>query len=230
MDESHALIRIGEAQHRVPAGTDFTFGRASDCSACLDPEDTSISRLAGSVERDGGAWWVVNRSAGRAIAVVDDLGLRSLLPPGRRYAVQGTVTVVVDGSLGSHRLEVVAADMSRPPAASRDPADPADPDSTTAVGTDVVLTDADRIALVALFAGYLHDGPRHDPHPRTYTAAAARLGWPRTTLVKRIEYLRTRLDAAGVPGVVGWNALYGLAEHVLSTGMLTREDLARLPA
>ena len=44
--------------------------------------------------------------------------------------------------------------------------------------------------MVALFAGYLEDPPRYDPYPKSYAAAAARLGWKRTTLVKRIEYLR----------------------------------------
>jgi len=42
-------------------------------------------------------------------------------------------------------------------------------------------------------------------------------GWPRTTLVKRIEYLRTRLSAAGVPHMQGWNALSALAEYALTT-------------
>ena len=96
----------------------------------------------------------------------------------------------------------------------------------TAVGEGVLVNDADRLALVALFAGYLEEHPRHDPNPKSYAAAAARLGWPRTTLVKRVEYLRTRLDAAGVPGMMGWNAMTNLAEYVLTTGIITKDDLA----
>ena len=46
--------------------------------------------------------------------------------------------------------------------------------------------------------GFGRNPPRYDPYPKSYAAAAARLGWKRSTLVKRIEYLRTRLDAAGV--------------------------------
>ncbi|HMJ74557.1 MAG TPA: hypothetical protein VK507_01220, partial [Iamia sp.] len=64
---------------------------------------------------------------------------------------------------------------------------------------------------------------------RTYADAAARLTWPRTTLVKRIEYLRSRLTAAGVPGLHGDNALRALAEYVIAAGILTRDDLDRLP-
>ncbi len=88
----------------------------------------------------------------------------------------------------------------------------------------VPSSDADRLAMVALFAGYLHDPPRHDPHPRSY-AAAARLGWPKTTLIKRVEYLRTRLTTAGVSNLTGWNALPALAEYAITTGVITKEHL-----
>jgi hypothetical protein len=94
---------------------------------------------------------------------------------------------------------------------------------------EVVINDQDRLALAALFSGYLEAFPRYDPHPRSYADAAARLGWPRTTLVKRIEYLRTRLTNAGVPNLLGDNALPALAEWALLTGSLTRDDLDLLP-
>ena len=45
------------------------------------------------------------------------------------------------------------------------------------------------------------------------------LDWPRTTLVKRVEYLRTRLTNAGVPNLLGENALPYLAEWALATGL-----------
>ena len=77
----------------------------------------------------------------------------------------------------------------------------------------------------ATVAGYLRDGDRYDPCPRAYLAAATRLGWPRTTLVKRIEYLRTRLTRAGVPGMNGHRAMENLAEHVLTDGLITKADL-----
>jgi len=198
----------------------LTFGRAADCDIVLDPDDVGISRLAGSIERDGATWWLVNRSGSRPLAVVDELGLRSLLAPGRRAAVEAPVTVVVEGSHGEHALAV------RLPSPLTDPSTTTPPAGLeTKVGEGVLINDADRLALVALFAGYLEEPPRHDPNPRSYAAAAARLGWPRTTVVKRIEYLRTRLGAAGVPGLNGWNALSNLAEYVLATGIITKADL-----
>ncbi|HEY2765237.1 MAG TPA: hypothetical protein VGJ13_14705 [Pseudonocardiaceae bacterium] len=60
-----------------------------------------------------------------------------------------------------------------------------------AIGAEVLIRAPDRLALVALFSGYLEDGPRYDP--KTYAAAAARLGGPQPTVLRRIEHLRTRL-------------------------------------
>jgi hypothetical protein len=212
------VAATGEALAVDEAG--LTFGRAADCDVVLDPDDVGISRLAGSIEREGSTWWLVNRSGSRPLAVVDELGLRSLLAPGRRAAIEAPVTVVVEGSRGEHALAV------RLPVAPAEQGVTTSPEGLeTTVGEGVLINDADRLALVALFAGYLEEPPRHDPNPRSYAAAAARLGWPRTTVVKRIEYLRTRLGAAGVPGLNGWNALSNLAEYVLATGIISKADL-----
>ena len=102
------------------------------------------------------------------------------------------------------------------------------PGAPTAVGEQVMISPADRLAMLALFAGYMEDPPRYDPYPKSYAAAAARLGWKRTTLVKRIEYLRTRLDAAGVPNMTGYAALTNLAEYAISRSLVTRADLVLL--
>src|SRR5262249_39707707 len=100
--------------------------------------------------------------------------------------------------------------------------------AATAIGAEVFISAADRLAMVALFAGYLEDPPRYDPYPKSYAAAAARLGRRRTTLVQRIECPRTRLDAAGVPNMKGFSALTNLAEYAISRGLITRKDLGLL--
>jgi hypothetical protein len=204
--------------HPLREDEPFTFGRSEDCTVCLDPHDTGISRRAGSLEREGGTWWLVNRSSLRPLAVTDELGFRSVLAPGRRLAVEAPVRVTVDGTDASHVLTVT---VPRFGATTRQP----EVGTTTSVGEGVLVSEADRAAMVALFAGYLEDPPRYDPYPKSYAAAAARLGWPRTTLVKRIEYLRTRLTNAGVPNLTGWNALPGLAEYAITARLIGKEDL-----
>lgn len=219
-----ATVRVSDTVYELTGANsdeEFTFGRAATCTVCLDPDDVGISRLAGSVEADGGTWWVVNRSARRQLVVVDEFGFRSVLPPGRRYAVEGRVRVLVDGSSGSHELDIHGP-------ARRSTKDVAVSGTPTAFGEGVIVSPDDRAALVALFAGYLEDGRRYDPHPKSYRAAAARLGWTHDAVRKRIEYLRGKLEKAGVPNVSGWNAMSGLAEYVLTTGIITKDDLRRI--
>jgi hypothetical protein len=218
-------VRFGDSELVLRPSERFSFGRAPTCTLCLDPDDVAISRLAGRFEHDGRGWWIVNASASRQLAVVDEYGLRSVLPPGRRAALEGTSRVLVDGTDTTHQL-TVAVPLDAEAATDRDL--PVAAGVPTSIGEGVLINAADRAALIALFAGYLEEGRRYDPNPKSYAAAAARLGLPRTTLIKRIEYLRARLTAAGVPNLTGWNALPNLAEYALTTGLVTRDDLALL--
>src|SRR5437870_88828 len=95
IETAGGVLMLGEDER-------LTFGRARDCTLCLDPEDTGISRLAGSVEFEHGTWWVANHSATRPLSIIDDLGFRSVLPPRRRAAVENPTQVVVDGTKGQH--------------------------------------------------------------------------------------------------------------------------------
>ncbi|MEU8380881.1 hypothetical protein [Streptosporangium sp. NPDC048865] len=217
MRDGDLLIVANGVKYEVAPEEPFTFGRGESCTVRLAPDDTAISRLAGSVERDGPVWFVSNRSNKRLLAVVDRFGLRSVLAPGNRAAVEGRVRVIVNGTL-NHELVLHAPEPTRRSGGTAT-------GTATSAGEGVLVNDQDRLALVALFAGYLQEGNRYDPNPKSYAAAAARLGWPRTTLVKRIEYLRLRLDKAGVPGMQGWNALSTLAEFSLTSGMITKDDL-----
>ena len=222
-DGAIGVAHLGRVRELRP-GEVYTFGRASTCDACLDPDDLAISRIAGSVEHDGGTWWVVNRSSARPLSVADEIGIPTVVAPGRRIAVVGPLTVLVDGSVRRHAVTVEAATAGDgpPPVWGAPDAPP------TETAAHVSINEADRLALVALFRGYLEPFPRYSPYPRSYAVAAEDVGWPRSTLVKRVEYLRTRLTDAGVANLVGENALQHLAEWALATGVITRDDLGVL--
>ncbi len=175
MAPSPEQVFISHRQQRweLGAGETFTFGRAESCTLCLDPADLGISRLAGSVEHESGVWWVLNRSATRPLTVVDELGIRTVVAPGRRLALAGPMSVVVEGSARRHALEVVG-ETGPAFAAVAQPGDAL----PTATAHEVVINDADRLALVALFSGYLEPFPRYDPHPRSYADAADAIGCP----------------------------------------------------
>ncbi|HEX7276363.1 MAG TPA: hypothetical protein VF244_03230 [Acidimicrobiales bacterium] len=224
-------VETAEGTVRLEPGSSLTFGRSAGCDLVLDADDLGISRLAGAVEWSDGTWFVANRSATRPLAVVDVLGFRAVLAPGARAAVDRGLSVVVEGQVRRHELRLAVegepspAGVGGPGGLAGDGDDDAIP---TEFGAEVRYTDEDRLALVALFAGYLRPFPRHDPRPRSYADAAADLGWPRTRLVKRVEYLRTRLSRAGVANLFGDRAMEGLAEHVIATGVIGRHDLEAL--
>lgn len=222
-------IGLGSQRFEVKEGEELTFGRSQRSTICLDPTDLGISRTAGALGSEGGVWWLVNRSGVRPLEVVDDVGIRTVLPPGRRLAVTGPITVIVEGATRRHALTIDLPEEALEGLNRAGIAAPQSEGSPTRAAADVSITSADKVALVALFSGYLEPFPRYDPHPKSYADAAARLHVPRTTLVKRVEYLRTRLTNAGVPNLLGENALPHLAEWALATGLITREDLALLP-
>jgi hypothetical protein len=224
-EDSNATATVSCAGQRYEVTTDqaLTFGRSSACTICLESADRGISRLAGSVEHESGSWWLHNRSTTRVLVAVDDMGIRTVVAPGRRIAVEGRITVVVEGSVRRHALEVRVG--RRKESCQLAPGEVPSGELPTAARGDVLINTLDRLALVALFSGYLERFPRYDPHPKSYADAAALLGWPRTTLVKRIEHLRARLTSAGIPNLVGDDALNHLAEWALTTRVLSRDDL-----
>lgn len=225
---SSASVVVADEVLTLTENDTLTFGRARTCTVCLDPDDVGISRVTGTIQFVNETWWIVNNSSSRPLTLIDDLGFRTVLPPLRRAAVQGQMRIVVQGGKGKHSLRVDVAAPDADDSDSYPDVEQFEPTgASTAIG-DVLITPADRRALVALFMGYLLDPPRYDPHPKSYAAAAARLGCTRTAVIKRIEYLRKRLDAAGVPNMMGYSALNNLAEYVISRGLITRKDLRLL--
>lgn len=223
------VVAYGIDRWELAPGEVLTFGRASSCTVCLDGDDLGISRLAGSVEHEGGTWWLVNRSTARPVTAADEIGIRSVVAPGRRLALAGSITVVVEGSARRHALDVIPERSPDPQTALDEALRKEVFDALPTARLDAgAVNEQDRLALVALFAGYLETFPRYDPRPRSYADAAAELGWSRTTLVKRVEHLRVRLTGAGVPNLVGEAALQQLAEWALTTGVVRRDDLALL--
>jgi hypothetical protein len=179
-------IGLGDQRYEVAEDEGLTFGRSQRTTLCLDPADLGISRVAGSLENEGGVWWLVNKSTVRPLEVVDDVGIRTVLPPGRRLAVTAPLTVIVEGAMRRHALTVDLPEEAQGSLAGSPLAAPQVEGNPTRAASEVSITSADKLALVALFSGYLEPFPRYDPHPKSYADAAARLDWPRTTLVKRV--------------------------------------------
>jgi hypothetical protein len=215
-------VSSGDVRHEILPGSPVTFGRSETCAIVLDHADATISRVAGQIEVRDGRYWVVNHSR-QPLGVRDHLGLLNKVLPGHEYALVGPSTILVSGSARRHVLTADVPTVQAPPRPDGIDGQPTD------IGDEVVVREDDRKALVALFAGYMEPPPRYRPAPRTYEAAARRLGWPRTKLIRRIEYLRRRLTDAGVPDLNGPDALANLAEFVLANGTVGPADLERYP-
>lgn len=225
-DVDLVTVEYAMAVHQVSAGElPLTFGRDPGCTIVFDPVDPGISRIAGSIENREGLWWVCNRSTKRSLDVVDERGLRTPVPPVTRRLLDLPYTcVILTGSVWSFSVTVTGT--SSPPTGQVSQLPSIDPTPTESEAH--TCTENERLALVALFAGYLHDHPRYDPRPVSYKEAGDRLGLPATTVRRRIEHLRQRLTEQGVSGLDGEDARTRLAEYALLHGLISKQDLVRL--
>jgi hypothetical protein len=223
-------VAIDGAARTLGPDESLVFGRADDLQkgvVGLDASDMGISAQAGSVHYAWDVWWVENRSSKRRLLVEEDGSpTHHTLAPGHRYAVaRARAVVLVPGAVYTHRIEIAPEEAYL----ERLRANPA-MSTGTLVGDDVRLSDRDRLALAAMFEGFLVSFPRRNPHPVTYAEAAERLGppWDKTKVRKQIERVRERLAHAGLY-FDGPRANYDLAEHLIGNGLLRPDDVEALP-
>jgi len=67
---------------RARPGQILTFGRGAECTTRLPAADRGVSRAAGHLAFDDGAWWLRNDSSSSVLYVSGDRGFRVDLPPG----------------------------------------------------------------------------------------------------------------------------------------------------
>lgn len=201
----------------------LSIGRDAGCDCQLDADDRGISRRAASIFFSGGSWWLANLSSSRPIDVREPSGSGSVLDTdGRRAIDRGQLTFVLTGVIRRHGIRITRPEHAD---ALDDDFDAFDPERTVALP---LPSAAEREALVAMVEGFLYDFPRWNPVPRNYADSAARLGVPSSTVRKRIESFRTKLQNAGLAGVDTPDARDELAELVLGTRLITIADLSLL--
>lgn len=227
MSRDGVTIAFAGREWRLSPDDGLGFGRDPSCAIVLDG-DPAISRDAGAITWARGCWWVTNRSGKRPLELVDPRGVAWTLPPGAQHAITTEELVVAAVGLKGRHALTVRVDIAGLPTPVKALSDLTG--ATTRDGSEVVYTDEDRKVLTAMFAGYLEVHPAHDPTPATYADAAEWLGWPASATRRRVERIRERLTAAGVPDLSGARALDRLAEHVLTAGVITGDDLDDLKA
>ena len=230
-DTENASVTVGTERFSVNARQPFVFGRVDAAGVIgLDAGDMGISAIAGSVELSWGVWWVVNQSSKRPLLLEQPGGpLQLRVAPGHRYAVTTErVNVLVPGAIYTHVLEV---GLPRAYASALRGAT-GRPTSGTLTGGPVDFSARERDALTALCAGYLESFPLRREHPSTYEEAARLLGgepWTGDKVRKAVERVKGRFVRKHGVYFEGPQANYELAAHLIASGVLTGEDLARLP-
>ena len=172
-----------------PLAPALTFGRGQACTIRLPAGDRGLSRSAGSLDYQDGAWWLCNTSSSSMLYLSGDRGFRVDLPPGMRTPVQQWhAKVRLQGVMDSYLLRLRLPDLDdlpdpggEPGQAERAPRAPA----TSGTGEQQLtssrrrapLTGSDRLILAARFEQYLscrHVGPAA---PRSAKETADRIGW-----------------------------------------------------
>lgn len=230
-EELCATVLIGGERFVASPERALVFGRNDgDGVIGLHAEDMGISAVAGSLELAWGVWWVINQSTKRPLLLEHPGGTTQLrLAPGHRHALTtDRVDVLVPGAIYTHVLEVSLPETYV--AGLRGGFGRLT--TGTLTGGSVNLSDRERDALTALCAGYLESFPHRREHPNTYEEAARLLGgepWTADKVRKAVERVKDRFASKQHVYFQGAQANYDLAANLVASGVLSGEDLTRLP-
>ena len=222
------MVRFLDDEHRLGTDDQLTFGRAAD--VVLDDANPYLHRVVGRFVWWDGLWWVENLGDAIELQLLGGDGSFVRLPPGAQVPLTQT-RAAVRLSAGGLPYEVEAAVTASTPPPPKPVVKPAGL-PTTRFG-EVVLTGDERALVVELVRPFLLEpgaGPERLPANED---VAATLGWSRTKLNRKLDYLCERLTRAGVKGLQGGrtqlatNRRWVLVQHALVARLVTPDDLGR---
>jgi hypothetical protein len=225
---------IGEITEVEP-GEELTFGRQADLH--ID-DNRHLHRVLGRFWSRGDAWWLTNE--GRAITIqIADADSRSnvMLAPGSEIALSFPNSILrFRAGITDYEVVVRVPDRDAKDGDAEDDLLEADDSEldTIALG-DLMLTDEQRLLLLALAEGTLRDPHSNDELP-TNRAVARRLGWSITKFNRKLDNLCDRFSKLGVGGLRGsidqlaTDRRRRLVEHAVQSGLIARPQLSLLPA
>jgi hypothetical protein len=224
---------IGEVTAVAP-GRELTFGRQADLHV---DDNRHLHRVLGRFWSRGDAWWLTNEGRSITIQIADaDSRSNVQLAPGSEIALSFPNSILRFRA-GVTDYEIVVRVPDRDADDTDDPDDPLDADDeegeTIALG-DLMLTDEQRLLLLALGEGTLRD-PHGTEELPTNRAVARRLGWSITKFNRKLDNLCDRFTKLGVGGLRGsidqlaTDRRRRLVEHAVESGLIDRRQLDRLP-
>ena len=225
---------IGE-RRTIEPGAELTFGRQADLH--ID-DNRHLHRVLGRFWSRGEAWWLTNEGRSITIQIADADSRSSVqLAPGSEIALSFPNSILrFRAGITDYELTVQVPDCGADDEDDDDPLDADDEEQggeTIALG-DLMLTDEQRLLLLALAEGTLRD-PHHGDELPTNRAVARRLGWSITKFNRKLDNLCDRFTKLGVGGLRGsldqlaTDRRRRLVEHAVASGLIDRHQLDRLP-
>ena len=220
----------------VEPGDELTFGRQADLH--ID-DNRHLHRVLGRFWSHGDSWWLTNEGRSITIQIADaDSRSNVMLAPGSEIALSFPNSILrFRAGVTDYEVIVRVPDRGEQDGDDDDD-DPLEADDsevdTIALG-DVLLTDEQRLLLLALAEGTLRDPHNSDELP-TNRAVARRLGWSITKFNRKLDNLCNRFAKLGVGGLRGsidqlaTDRRRRLVDHAVESGLITPSQLALLPS
>ncbi len=235
MNDVHLHVEFIGEERTIEPGDELTFGRQADLH--IDG-NRHLHRVLGRFWSRGDAWWLTNEGRSITIQIADADSRSSVqLAPGSEIALSFPNSILrFRAGITDYELSVRVPDTGA--GDEDDDDDPFDADDedggvTIALG-DLMLTDEQRLLLLALAEGTLRS-PHHSDELPTNRAVARRLGWSITKFNRKLDNLCDRLTKLGVGGLRGsldqlaTDRRRRLVEHAIESGLIDRHQLDRLP-
>lgn len=205
----------------------LAFGRG----AALDVDSNPfMHRQVGRFVPLAGIWWVENLSAWSPLWVTA-AGTTHLVDGGAKVALcEEQSTVSFEAGVGRYELHVHLSEVPAAPPVVKPPDDV----TLTQPRDVIVLTDEERLMVVALAEPILRDPPTNLSIP-TNREVRVRLGWTTAKFNRKLDYLCTRLFRLGVEGVRlpdrrARDRRRYVIDHLISENLITTADLPLLDA
>jgi len=224
-------IRYQGKDYAVNSDRVFSIGREGDL--VLDAENLFLHRTFLTIEYRGGLWWLDNVGS-RLSATVSARasGMEAWLMPGGRLPLvfPGVVVWVTAGDM-TYDFEIICQDAPFQAVA----VDPGLDSGTATMGT-VALTLDQRLLITALAENVLRNLDRGSGSVPTSSEAAQRLQWAITKFNRKLDNVCSKFEQMGVAGLHGGPSRLAvsrkarLVEYAVGAGVVTRHDLALLPA
>lgn len=224
------ILRNGAASVTLTTAERAAFGRSAtaDLAVGAEPLDKRVSRHAGEVYFEAGAWTVANTGR-RAFYLVEPSGETELSPAG---AGRSAVSLIYDGcwlripgSAGDHAVELDVPSGERPPF---DGVSGSSSSLATIVEASVTLTENELRSVLAVYESYLALPPHYQREPRSFRAAGHRLRVEEGKVKADLRRVQAKVTRAGGPAEGGRRYRDTLISWLMSREVVHRRDLALL--